>query len=83
MTSRMRELEDLSAGHSGHRNCNEYCQRPGNILDGYKQALADLKPVLDAAKAMDDCAFHDVEDPPGAGRCTFCVLRDALAGLEE
>lgn len=73
MTQRLRELEEAVKSHSNHRNCNVYCLEPQIRLEGYKMALEEFKPVLDAAR----------EYMLSKSTASWVALRDGLAGLEE
>ena len=79
MTSRLRELElEFKARQS--------CRVPiimwyavSNLLMGYKMALEDLKPVLDAAEQV-----AKGKSPANQGNCcSSCELRTALDKLED
>ena len=48
-----------------------------SYIEGYKKALEDLRPVLEAARVLNGFDQYAV---PG-GSATFKALRDALAGL--
>ena len=87
MTPRLRELEAKNLDVSG----NNYEFAEGitvGELAGYRMAMEDLKPVLEAArKTVTICVTdHAISSSLGGvaihGKCLICPLRDALAGLE-
>lgn len=87
MTKRLRELEEVA------RVAKLSAYMPGNTLpgtatarvEGYRMALEDLKPVLEAARWVNDPMLadeycfpvHDVDHP-----CWIEKLREALEGLD-
>ena len=80
--SRLQRIDMSGFDRFGRETMNKELGGANGHVAGYKMALEDLKPVLDAAKAT-QAETHEwycsVEEP-----CPLCkTLRDALAGLEE
>ncbi len=94
MTPRLRELEAeerISKDGRGYVDGVTVAIRRATI-EGYKMALEDLKPVLDAAQTGFDAIDKWLTSPVSGSKADEAirvakvareVLRDALAGLEE
>ncbi len=79
MTPRLRELEAAAANTPTHWTGHKDHAR----VYGYKMALEDLKPVLDAAKEIlpqiDEVIYSGQRD---ARIPAYHILRDALPAME-